>query len=70
VDEAIVEESTTVNRAAGHETWTPRHLATARTRDGLLLIIGLPAPVADGSCVYLTERDGAPFALEQAARDQ
>jgi uncharacterized OB-fold protein len=62
VVDAIVEETTVVNHAAGRENWTPRHIGTVRTPDGLRLIVGLAAPVKDGSRVSLTERDGVPFA--------
>jgi hypothetical protein len=65
--EAITEVSTVVGHATGHDNWTPRHIAMARTPDGLRLIVGLPGLVEAGSLAYLTERGGAPFALASTA---
>ena len=62
VREAVVEEATTVSHAIGREDAGPRHIATARTPEGLHLIVGLKAPVEPGTRITLVEKDGAPFA--------
>jgi uncharacterized OB-fold protein len=62
VREAVIEEVTTISHAIGQESGSLRHLATARTPEGLHLIVGLEAPVEPGTKVALIEKDGAPFA--------
>jgi uncharacterized OB-fold protein len=62
VREATVQEITTVSHAIGQESGGVRHLATARTPEGLHLIVGLKSPVEPGTRIDLVEKDGAPFA--------
>ena len=64
VSEAVIEEVTTISHVTGQEDWGRRHLATARTPEGLHLIVGLESPVETGVRVNLTEKGGAPFARE------
>lgn len=61
VKEAVVEETTCVRRAGGQADWAPTYLASVRTAEGQVLIVGLRGPVADGSRVKLYERDTAPY---------
>jgi uncharacterized OB-fold protein len=60
--EAVIEESTTLAHVAGADDQPVRHLATARSADGLRLVVGLDAPLPDGARVTLIDRDGAPIA--------
>jgi uncharacterized OB-fold protein len=60
--EAEIEESTTVMHVVGGVASGPSYLATVRARKRLRLIVGLEAPLADGTRVHLAERSGAPFA--------
>jgi uncharacterized OB-fold protein len=60
--EAVVEETTVVMHVAGGARREPRTLATVRAADGLHLIVGLAAPLPEGTRVLLSEQDGAPLA--------
>jgi len=60
--EAVTEESTTVQHVAGRTDGTPRHLATVRALQGIRLIVGLEAPLPEGTRVLLFNKDGAPVA--------
>jgi uncharacterized OB-fold protein len=60
--DAVIEESTAVLHVAGAGGSAPRYLATVRTTAGPRLIVGLDAPVPDGSPVQLFDKDGAPMA--------
>lgn len=60
--EAVIEESTVIRHVAGMERTAARHLATVTTGDGLHLVVGLDASLADGTLVELYEQDGAPVA--------
>jgi len=60
--EAVVEETTTVMHVAGSAPRGPRILATVRAAGGLHLIVGLAAPLSEGTRVLLSEQDGAPVA--------
>jgi uncharacterized OB-fold protein len=61
ITEAVIEEVTTVSHVIGQAGGARRHLATARTPEGLHLIVGLETPLQAGARVNLTERGGAPF---------
>lgn len=67
IREAIVEESTTILHVTHQQDWTPCHLATVRTVEGLHVIVGLDAPVADGTRVILDDRNGAVIATRDDA---
>jgi uncharacterized OB-fold protein len=62
IHDAVIEESTMVAHVIGGQTSGPRHLATVRGVGGLRLIVGLEAPLPDGTHVLLCEKDGAPIA--------
>jgi uncharacterized OB-fold protein len=59
--DAVVEESTTVAHVAGGGQGAPRILATVCAVGGLRLIVGLELPLREGTCVRLSERNGAPI---------
>jgi uncharacterized OB-fold protein len=65
VHEAVVEQTTCVRHSAGAENWTPRHLASVRTTENQVLIVGLDGPVKDGTRVKLYERGMAMFGKAQ-----
>ena len=60
--DAVIEESTSVMHVAGREDGAPSHLATARTAAGPRLVVGLDAPLPDGTRVRLFDKNGAPVA--------
>jgi uncharacterized OB-fold protein len=60
--DAVIEESTMVAHVIGGEPSGPCHLATVRGAGELRLIVGLEAPLPDGTHVLLYEKDGAPIA--------
>jgi uncharacterized OB-fold protein len=68
VTEAVIEEVTTLNQAIGQAPGARRHLATARTIEGLHLIVGLEIRLEPGVEVNLVEKGGAPFARETKPR--
>ncbi len=61
VHEAVVEETTVVRHAAGQENWTPKHLATVRTPEAQMIVVGLEGPVAAGTLLKLYEQGHAPY---------
>jgi uncharacterized OB-fold protein len=61
VHNAVVEETTCVRHAAAQENWTPKHLATVRTPEGQVIVVGLPGPVDRGAKVQLFEEGMAPY---------
>jgi uncharacterized OB-fold protein len=61
VSEATVEEATTVARAIGRDDGKASHLASARTPEGLCLVVGLDAPAERGSRIVLSDGGGAPI---------
>ena len=65
VSEAIIEEATTVARAIGRADGGASHLASARTPEGLCLVVGLDAPLPRGRRITLSGRDGAPVGSAQ-----
>lgn len=62
VGEGVVEQSTIVRVAAGQADWTPRHIASVRTVDGQLIVVGLEEPLPNATKVALFDRDGSPIA--------
>lgn len=60
VSEAKVEEATTVARAIGRDDGKASHLASARTPEGLCLVVGLEAPIERGTRIALYDGGGAP----------
>ena len=65
ISEAIIEETTTVARAIGRADGGASHLASARTPEGLCLVVGLDAPLPLGTRITLSGRDGAPVGSER-----
>jgi uncharacterized OB-fold protein len=61
VHDAVVEETTIVRHAAGQENWKPRHLATVRTPENQMIVVGLEGPVAPGTKLKLYEEGQAPY---------
>jgi uncharacterized OB-fold protein len=60
--EAVIEESTSITHVLGGGNGGPRYLATVRAGEGLRLVVGLEAPLPDGTHVLLYDKDGAPIA--------
>jgi uncharacterized OB-fold protein len=65
VSEAVIEEATTVARAIGRADGGASHLASARTPEGLCLVVGLNAPLPRGTRIRLSAREGAPVGSPQ-----
>jgi uncharacterized OB-fold protein len=63
VSEAVIEEATTVSHSVGSEGEGQRHFATARTSEGLRLVIGSSELLNRNARVRLAAKDGAPFAM-------
>jgi uncharacterized OB-fold protein len=59
--EAEIEETTTIRHMLGQENWQPRKIASVRTKDGLLLTVGLRVESGPGTTIELFEEDLAPF---------
>jgi uncharacterized OB-fold protein len=60
--DAVIEESTAITHVPGGDGGGPRLLATVRAIEGLRLIVGLEAPLPEGTHVLLYDKDGAPIA--------
>lgn len=61
VNEAVIEETTVVRHNAGQANWQPRHLATVRTAEGQMMVVGIEAATPRGTKVKLFEQGLAPF---------
>ena len=61
VSEAVVEETTVVRHNAGQQNWQPRHLATVRTAEGQVMVVGLEGATPRGTKVKLFEQGLAPY---------
>jgi uncharacterized OB-fold protein len=61
VHDAVVEESTCVRHAAAQENWSPKHLATVRTPESQVIVVGLEGPLAAGTRIKLFEEGMAPY---------
>jgi uncharacterized OB-fold protein len=61
VHEAVVEETTVVRHNAGQQNWQPRHLATVRTPENQLIVVGLEGQLQRGTRVKLFEQGMAPY---------
>ena len=61
VSEGLVEETTVVRHNAGQDNWQPRHLATVRTPEDQLIIVGLEGLTSRGTKVTLFEQGQAPY---------
>ena len=61
VNEAVVEETTVVRHNAGQQNWQPRHLATVRTPENQIIVVGLAGPAPRGTKVKLFEQGMAPY---------
>jgi uncharacterized OB-fold protein len=59
-----IEQTTVIRHAAGHADWQPHHLATVRTSDGQVIIVGLDGPLANDTRVNLFDQDGMITARE------
>lgn len=68
VSEAMIEESTTVARAIGRADGGASHLASARTPEGLCLVVGLDEPLPRGTRITLFAREGAPVGAARPAQ--
>jgi uncharacterized OB-fold protein len=64
--QGTVEQSTVIRHAAGRSEWAPHHLASVRTSDGQLVVVGLEDPLADGASVDLFEENGKISGREAA----
>lgn len=59
--EAEIEETTTIRHMLGQDNWQPRKIASVRTKDGLLLTVGVLDQSGPGTTVELFEENLAPF---------
>jgi hypothetical protein len=56
--QGIVEQSTVIRHAAGRAGWEPHCLASVRTTDGQMLVVGLDERLENGTRVDLFEASG------------
>ena len=61
VHEATVEEISVIRHMIGQENWQPRRIASVRTRDGMVMTVGLQDDAGPGATVALFQDDTAPF---------
>jgi len=61
VYEAVVEETTVVRYGTGQENFTPKHLATVRTAENQVIVVGTEGAVPTGERLALFERGVAPI---------
>jgi uncharacterized OB-fold protein len=56
--QGVVEQSTVIRHAAGRGGWEPHCLASVRTTDGQMLVVGLDERLENGTRVDLFEDNG------------
>jgi uncharacterized OB-fold protein len=61
IEEAVIEEITTIRHVLGQKDWAPRRLANVRTPEGLHLTIGVLDQSRPGDRVALVQDGLAPF---------
>lgn len=66
VQEAVVEEISTIRHMLGQENWQPRRIASVRTSDGQRITVGLRDDSQPGDTIALFEEGTAPFGRKRA----
>jgi uncharacterized OB-fold protein len=61
VEQAVVEEISTIRHMLGQTDWQPRRVASVRTSDGQLMTVGLTDDSAPGATIELYQEGNAPF---------
>jgi uncharacterized OB-fold protein len=61
VHQGVVEEISVIRHMIGQENWQPRRIASVRTGDGQLIMVGLQDESGPGITIELFQEENAPF---------